>query len=134
LAVVGGRAKTLLFWGMARTSKNIVKQGLGRFQALAAAPKKLALANIVLHDCSTMRTTTVRELRNHYSKVLRWVSAGEEVQVTRRGKVVARVVPPQPVSSGKLDWTESTAFRRSDWPRELSAAESAAVLADSQGA
>jgi prevent-host-death family protein len=119
---------------MARTSKNIGMQGLGHFQAFAAAPKKLALPKIVLHNSSTMKTTTVRELRNHYSKVLRWVSAGEEVQVTRRGKVVARVVPPQPVSSGKLDWAESAALRRLDWPRELSAAESAAVLADSQGA
>jgi prevent-host-death family protein len=119
---------------MARISKNIGKQGLGRFHAFAGAPKKLVPANMVLHDCSTMKTTTVRELRNNYSKVLRWVSAGEEVQVTRRGKVVAMVVPPHPVSSGKLDWMESTAFRRSDWPRELSAVESAAVRADSQGA
>jgi prevent-host-death family protein len=93
---------------------------------------KLALVFIVLHNCSTMKKTTIRELRNNYSRVLRWVSAGEEVQVTRRGTIVAKVVPPQPMAAGKLDWKESAAFNRVDWSHKLSAAESAAVLADSQ--
>jgi prevent-host-death family protein len=79
-----------------------------------------------------MKTATIRELRNNYSRVLRWVSAGEEVRITRHGKIVARVVPPQPVSSPKLDWKESATFKRMDWSHELSAAESIAVLADSQ--
>jgi len=79
-----------------------------------------------------MKTTTVRELRNNYSRVLRWVSAGEEVRITRHGTIVARVVPPQPVPPRKLDWTESAAFKRTGWSHKLSAAESAAVLADSQ--
>jgi prevent-host-death family protein len=79
-----------------------------------------------------MKKTTIRELRNHYSRMLRWVSAGEEVQITRHGTIVARVVPPQPVSPRNLDWTKSAAFNRMDWSHKLSAAESAAVLADSQ--
>ena len=79
-----------------------------------------------------MRSTTVRELRNDYSKVLRWVAKGEEVQVTRRGKIVARVVPPA-VSSRKCDWPASAAFNRPAWSRVLSAQESAAVLAESKG-
>lgn len=96
-------------------------------------PRKLAIIFIVLHNCSTMKTTTIRELRNNYSRVLRWVSAGEEVQVTRHGKIVAKVVPPQPVSPRKLDWKESAAFKRVDWSHQLSTAESSDVLADSQG-
>jgi prevent-host-death family protein len=81
-----------------------------------------------------MKTTTVRELRNNYSKVLHWVSTGEEVQVTRHGKVVAKVVPPQSPAPSKLDWTQSAALNRPAWPRVLSAEEAAAVLAESQGA
>ncbi|MGA3007113.1 MAG: type II toxin-antitoxin system prevent-host-death family antitoxin [Opitutaceae bacterium] len=81
-----------------------------------------------------MKTTTVRELRNNYAKVLRWVSAGEEVQITKRGQIVAKVVPPQLASSRKLDWNESAAFRHPAWPHRLTVVESAAVLADSQGA
>ncbi len=42
-----------------------------------------------------MKTTTVRELRNNYARVLKWVSSGHKIQVTRRGKVVAKVIPPR---------------------------------------
>jgi prevent-host-death family protein len=80
-----------------------------------------------------MKTATIRELRNNYSKVLRWVSSGEEVQVTRHGKVVAKVVPAAPSSPETLDWTQSAALNRPAWPRTLTADEAAAVLAESQG-
>ena len=40
-----------------------------------------------------MKTATTREVQHHFSKVLNWVDAGEEVVITRRGKKVARVVP-----------------------------------------
>ncbi|HKB90233.1 MAG TPA: type II toxin-antitoxin system prevent-host-death family antitoxin [Opitutaceae bacterium] len=80
-----------------------------------------------------MKTTTVRELRNNYSKVLHWVSKGEEVMVTRRGKVVAKVVPPTVATATKVDWSQSAAFMRQAWSKALTAKKSAAILADSQG-
>ncbi|HEY9153928.1 MAG TPA: type II toxin-antitoxin system prevent-host-death family antitoxin [Opitutaceae bacterium] len=80
-----------------------------------------------------MKSTTVRELRNNYSKVLEWVSKGEEVEVTRRGKVVAKVVPPVPSGPAEVDWTNSAALSRKPWSNTLTAAESAAILAESQG-
>lgn len=79
-----------------------------------------------------MKTTTVRDLRNNYAKVLLWVAKGEEVEVTRRGKVVAKVIPPAAAKT-KVDWEQSAALNRSAWSTRLSANESAAVLADSQG-
>ncbi len=78
-----------------------------------------------------MKSATVRELRNDYSKVLGWVAKGEEVQVTRRGKVVARVLPPA-TSAQKCAWPASAAFTRQSWPRKLSAKESAEALAESK--
>ena len=80
-----------------------------------------------------MKTTTVRELRNNYSKVLQWVSKGEEVEVTRRGKVVAKVIPPTSAKAGKVDWAQSAALTRRAWSNPLTAKESAAILTDSQG-
>lgn len=80
-----------------------------------------------------MRSTTVRELRNNYSKVLEWVSKGEEVEVTRRGKVVAKVVPPAFALPEEVDWSKSAALTRKPWSVSLSADQSAAVLAESQG-
>jgi len=80
-----------------------------------------------------MRSTTVRELRNNYSKVLKWVSKGEEVEVTRRGKVVAKVIPPTPASPVEVDWLQSAALNRKPWSTRLTSVASAAILAESQG-
>ena len=41
-----------------------------------------------------MRTVGVRALKNRLSEYLRMVQAGESLAVTRRGVVVARLVPP----------------------------------------
>ncbi len=42
-----------------------------------------------------MRSVGVRELKEHTSEVLREVGkGGQEIQVTSRGKVVARLLPP----------------------------------------
>lgn len=42
-----------------------------------------------------MRTVAQRELRNDIARVLREVGAGETVQVTVRGRVVAELAPPR---------------------------------------
>jgi prevent-host-death family protein len=80
-----------------------------------------------------MKRATIRELRNNYSKVLYWVSLGEEVEVTRRGTVIAKVVPAGPATPITVDWKKSAALNRSPWSKRLSAAESAAILSESQG-
>ena len=45
---------------------------------------------------SNMRTATIRQVQHNLSEVLSWVEQGEEVQVLRRKKIVARLVPPDP--------------------------------------
>jgi len=80
-----------------------------------------------------MKTATVRELRNNYSKILRWIGSGEEVQVTRRGTPIAKVVPVEEKAPANLDWSKSAALTRKPWARTLSADESAAMLAENQG-
>ncbi len=80
-----------------------------------------------------MKSTTVRELRNNYSKVLKWVSKGEEVEVTRRGKVVAKVISPAPARAAAVDWSRSAALNRKPWSTRLTSDHSAAILAESQG-
>ena len=85
------------------------------------------------YTLSHMKTTTVRELRNNYTQVMRWVGKGEEVEVTRRGKVVAKVVPPEAAKATVVNWSQSAAHNRPAWGKALTAKESAAVLADSQG-
>ena len=45
-----------------------------------------------------MKTATVRDVQHHFGKVLAWVENGEEVQITRRSKTVARLVPSSSAS------------------------------------
>lgn len=52
----------------------------------------------VTHD----RTVGVRELKAHLSEVLRAVKAGERVEVTERGKVVAVLTAPPVVEEPDL--------------------------------
>ena len=40
-----------------------------------------------------MKTATVRELRNDFGRVSKWLNAGETVQILKRGQPFARVVP-----------------------------------------
>ena len=86
-----------------------------------------------LHICSTMKTATVRELRNQYRSVLGWVEAGEEVAISKRGKVIARLVPEKPKSK-QVDWVQSAALlmKRKALP-VLTAAQSKSLLDDSRG-
>lgn len=81
-----------------------------------------------------MKTATVRDLRNHYTSVLRWVTAGEDVLITQRGVVIARLSPETAQSSGVVDWSSSPEVRRN---REndpvLSAEQSMEVLAEAGG-
>ena len=44
-----------------------------------------------------MKTATVRDLRNSFGRVSKWLEAGETVQIFKRGRPYARVVPePKP--------------------------------------
>ncbi len=80
-----------------------------------------------------MKTTTVRELRNNYAKVLKWVSKGEEVEVTRRGKAVAKVVPVASVNPTRVDWAQSAALSGIPWAATLTETERKVILSESQG-
>jgi len=65
-----------------------------------------------------MKTASVRELRNHYTTVMKWIEAGEEVKISKRGKVIARLVPEKVEIPKKVDWSTSAAVMRdkSKWP------------------
>ena len=59
-----------------------------------------------------MKTASVQQLPQQWPEILRWVAAGEEVQVTLQDKVIAKVVParpaPQPdfLARAKAIWGE----------------------------
>lgn len=40
-----------------------------------------------------MKTATVRELRNDFGHLSKWLESGETVQIVKRGKPFARLMP-----------------------------------------
>ena len=40
-----------------------------------------------------MKTATVRELRNEFPRIEAWVHEGESIHISKRGKVIATLVP-----------------------------------------
>ena len=78
-----------------------------------------------------MKTATVRDLRNRYTSLLRWISAGEEILITRRGVVIARLSPE---TAREVNWAAVPEVR---WDRSnealLSAAQSEALISEAGG-
>jgi len=80
-----------------------------------------------------MKTATVRTLRNDYAKLLRRVETGEAIAISRRGRIVARLVPAT-ADAGRVVWSASAARRLPRSGRPMTATASAKLLAESQGA
>jgi prevent-host-death family protein len=84
--------------------------------------------------CSTMKTATVRDLRNRYTSLLKWIGAGEEIVITQRGKAIARLVPEQDSPFRGVDWSQSPAVKRDrSGAPTLTAAESLAIIHEAGG-
>ena len=47
-----------------------------------------------------MKTATIRQIRHDFSTVLNWVEDGEQVEVSKRGKVVALITQPPATKLG----------------------------------
>jgi antitoxin (DNA-binding transcriptional repressor) of toxin-antitoxin stability system len=40
-----------------------------------------------------MKTATIRQLRNDFGRLSKWIEKGEPIQLLKRGKPFARVIP-----------------------------------------
>ena len=63
-----------------------------------------------------MGTASVREAQHNLPKILRAVSRGEVVEITRRNRVVARLVPAAPRPVGQFP--DFVARARAIWGRD----------------
>lgn len=56
-----------------------------------------------------MKTASVQQLPQKWAQILEWVAAGEEVELTEKQRVVAKVVPatqPDFLSRARTIWGE----------------------------
>ena len=77
-----------------------------------------------------MKTATVRDLRNQFPRVAAWIENGEEVGITKGGKLFARLVPLTPAKPAKLVKPDIMAQLKATWgDRVFSTKEVAAMRA-----
>ena len=80
-----------------------------------------------------MKTATVRHLRNNFSEIARWLKDGEQVLITMRKKVIARLTPE---SSGDrtIKMPYFAARIQEEYPHpQISEEESAALRRELRG-
>ncbi len=65
-----------------------------------------------------MKQATVRDLRNDFRSVAKWIEKGETVQIVKRGKPFARLAP-EPRAKGFAGSMEGTATLPADLEKPL---------------
>ena len=72
-----------------------------------------------------MKTASVRDLRYDFPKVEAWLKAGEEVQITKRNKVIGKLTPekPEPEKVPKFDVEAHLAWLNETWGDRVVSAE-----------
>lgn len=78
------------------------------------------------------RTATVRDLRNGFAAVAKWIEDGEQVTITRGGAAFAILAPVRPEMPRKVDWA-ARFKRRPPLGRKLTKEETQAFYDDMKG-
>ena len=75
-----------------------------------------------------MKTATIRDLRNRFPRVAAWIAEGEPVEITKAGKLFARLVPPTPVETSKLVKPDIMARLKKTWGNRVFSAKEVAAM------
>ena len=79
-----------------------------RWRTESGVGREMRCFKIVLHH----EDRPVRDLRNHYTSLLRWLQAGEEILITQKGVAVARLLPAGSHGQPAVNWADSPEVRR----------------------
>ena len=84
----------------------------------------------VRHIFDHMKTATVRELRNEFPRIEAWVLEGESVHISKRGKVIATLVPvsADATLAGKVPKPDIMSRLRETWGERVFSAEEVATM------
>jgi antitoxin (DNA-binding transcriptional repressor) of toxin-antitoxin stability system len=81
-----------------------------------------------------MKSASVRDLRHHFGNLLTWIKEGQEIKITLRRRVVARLVPEPPqkrVAVKRPDFAKR--LKKIHGRRTISSAAARALLAENKG-
>jgi len=74
-----------------------------------------------------MRTASLTDFRRRLNEIVRWIDAGEQIQITRRSRVIARVVP-EDAANGAIEWPDFAGRARKIVPKAKGAKMSDLVI------
>lgn len=74
-------------------------------------------------NITNMQTLTVRDLRYDFGKVEAWLADGEEIEITKHGKPIARLSPPRPDKVPKFDAEAHRRWMKETWGDRVFSAE-----------
>jgi antitoxin (DNA-binding transcriptional repressor) of toxin-antitoxin stability system len=81
-----------------------------------------------------MKTASVRELRQNFGNLLTWIEEGQEIQITMRRRVVARLVPERTRSSVKVRMPNFAArLKKIHGNKVISSERAQAILDENRG-
>jgi prevent-host-death family protein len=86
----------------------------------------------VTHICVTMKTATVRDIRHDFGRILSWVEEGQQVEITKRRRIVARMVPVKP-RSVKMEWPDFEARLKNTFPSGVKGKPVSEVISEERG-
>jgi prevent-host-death family protein len=75
-----------------------------------------------------MKTATVRDLRNRFSRVAAWIAEGEPVEITKSGKLFARLVPTAPAKKRRIVKPNIMARLQKTWGGRVFSAKEVAEM------
>ena len=79
-----------------------------------------------------MKTATVRDLRNRFTRVAAWIAEGEPVEITKAGKLFARLVPPAPAKTPKLVKPDIMARLKETWGDRIFSTKEVIAMRDAE--
>ena len=75
-----------------------------------------------------MKTATVRDLRNNFSRVAAWIAEGEPVEITKSGKPFARLLPAKPQKTPHFVKPDIMARLKKTWGKRVFSAREVAAM------
>ena len=84
----------------------------------------------ILHN---MKSFNVRHVQHHLAAVLADVEGGEVIEVRRRGRPVARIVPLPCVAPRTADWSQAGNRLLTVYPTPIGAVTAAQTIVDGRG-
>ena len=80
-----------------------------------------------------MKVATVADLRNHFAQVSRWIEDGEKIEIRKRGKIFATLVPPPVKKKKPVEWPDMLGRMKKLFPKPLPGKPLSKIVSEGRG-